>query len=115
MKGETAAQYTVIWTYEVRSGETGRFRRHYGPTGSWARLFRRAPGFIRTQLLQDESQENHYVTIDHWTSKAAYESFRDGFRQEYEALDERCASLTVEESYQGAFTEVREPAVDPQV
>ncbi|MEJ2204176.1 MAG: GNAT family N-acetyltransferase [Gemmatimonadota bacterium] len=104
MIDQPAVEYALIWTYEIRTALTGRFQKHYGPTGSWAQLFQRAPGFLGTQLLQDESQENRYVTIDRWTSKAAYDSFRDRFNQAYEALDERCTSLTLQESFNGAFT-----------
>lgn len=105
MNEEAAVQYTVIWAYEIRPELRDQFRRHYGPTGSWVRLFRRTPGFIGTQLLQDESQANRYVTSDRWMSKAAYESFLERFRREYENLDQRCSTLTLKESFIGAFIE----------
>lgn len=97
------AGYTYIWEYEVRPGASGEFLRHYGPDGSWARLFRVAPGYLDTVLLRDLDRPDRYVTIDRWESEAAFRAFRELHASEFEALDARCAALTISEKEIGRF------------
>jgi len=92
-----------IWEYEVRPGREAEFRRHYGPDGSWVRLFREAAGHLDTMLLQDAESPGRYVTVDRWESAAAYAAFRERHAAEYEALDGACAALTVSERDLGTF------------
>ena len=56
--------YTYIWAFEVRAEHVEAFRRYYGEGGAWMQLFRRARGYVGTQLLQDESEPLRFVTID---------------------------------------------------
>ena len=100
-----AAPVSYIWDFQVRPGCEAVFLEHYGADGSWARLFRRAEGFIETALLQDRTAERRYLTIDRWQSAEAYEAFRRQFAAQYGELDRQCETLTVSERCIGAFDE----------
>ena len=99
------ADYLIVWEFRVRPGSEAAFHEHYGPAGTWARLFSLADGFGGTMLLQDAGAEDRYLTVDRWTSEAAYRAFRAAHGAAYEALDARCAELTVSEREIGRFTE----------
>jgi hypothetical protein len=87
------------------------FRRHYGPDGSWARLFRQDPAYIETLLLNDRSTRGRYLTVDRWKTAEAYRSFRERFAEDYAALDRLCEALTGQEADLGSFMELdSEPA-----
>ena len=96
-------EYTYVWEYRVRSDAHQRFRQYYGPDGHWVRLFRRAPGYVSTELYHDRLEPDRYVTIDHWESEKAFRAFRERFGAAFEELDRFCESLTVEEASLGAF------------
>ena len=51
-----------------------------------------------TELLRDEKQPQHYLTIDRWVSKENYEAFQSRREKEYKALDAQCEGLTERES-----------------
>ena len=53
----------IVWRYAAAPGAEARFAEIYGPEGDWARLFRRAPGYVRTELLRDA--EGGFATIDY--------------------------------------------------
>jgi heme-degrading monooxygenase HmoA len=91
------------WEYQVRADAEAEFLRHYGPEGSWVRLFRRAAGHVETLLLRDADEPGRYVTVDRWEGAAAYAAFRERFATEYAALDEACAALTTSERSLGTF------------
>jgi heme-degrading monooxygenase HmoA len=76
----------------------------YAPGGDWDRLFRRAEGFLSTELIQDERDETRFLTIDRWDSREALDRFRLRFREEYEALDRKCEDYTIEETLVGDFS-----------
>jgi heme-degrading monooxygenase HmoA len=95
--------YTYIWEYEVRPDALAAFLDHYAPDGTWARLFRRAEGYDRTELYRDTSRPARFVTVDHWRTEAAFRAFRQAFAAEFEALDRRCGELTVREALVGEF------------
>jgi heme-degrading monooxygenase HmoA len=96
------AAYAYLWEYLVPAETAPEFERVYGPEGDWATLFRRHPGYRRTELLRDLDR-GRYVTIDHWESREACEAFREAFAAEFQALDERCERLTSEETLVGEF------------
>jgi hypothetical protein len=60
--------FVIVWTYEVPADRRAGFEAAYGPNGSWAQLFARAPGFGGVELLHDD-----------------------------DALDAQCAALTTSE------------------
>jgi heme-degrading monooxygenase HmoA len=102
--------HLIIWRLWVRPGREAEFEQVYGPAGDWAQLFARGDGFIGTELLRDVAELNHYVTIDRWTSRAAFETFRERWADDYRELDKRCEALTLREEALGTFTE---PGSDP--
>ncbi len=97
--------YVHVWEFTVDDASRSDFEREYGPEGRWAALFRRAPGYLGTQLLRDESTPGRYLTIDRWQSAAAYRSFRSAFAEAYESLDRKFEAMTREERTIGSFTE----------
>jgi heme-degrading monooxygenase HmoA len=103
---EDSAQYLTIWEFRVRAGCESRFESIYGPDGDWVRLFSEAQGFVRTELIHDLNDRRRYLTLDYWSSKEAYETFREQYRAEYTALDQRCEGLTECETAIGIFERV---------
>ena len=97
--------YTYLWEFIVEARDVDEFQRHYGPRGSWAELFRQAPGYIQTLLLRDSADPRRFVTIDRWESAEAFRSFRSAFSRQYADLDSRCERLTVRENLLGEFDE----------
>jgi heme-degrading monooxygenase HmoA len=95
--------YVVLWRFRPREGRQSEFERAYGPSGEWARLFRRGDGYLGTELLQRSEDPREYLTLDRWTSRAAYEAFRARWSDEYRWLDHRLEELTEEETLLGAF------------
>ena len=95
--------YTYIWAFEVHAEHGDAFRKHYGEGGAWTQLFRRARGYLGTQLLQDERDPLRFVTIDTWSSAEDYEAFRADYAAEYAALDRLCEGFTKRETLIGHF------------
>jgi heme-degrading monooxygenase HmoA len=98
--------FVYIWQFDVEEARRVEFERHYGPSGSWAALFRRARGYLGTQLLKDQSMPGRYLTVDRWQSAAAYRAFREEFAAAYAELDQQFEKLTREERAIGDYTEV---------
>ena len=95
--------YSYIWEYLVAPDKVDDFQRAYGPDGDWVRLFREAPGYLRTELHRDRSNPLRFVTVDYWESETAWKAFRTRFAEQFELLDARCASLTTLETEIGRF------------
>jgi heme-degrading monooxygenase HmoA len=95
--------YVYLWEFRVREERRSEFEDVYGPEGAWVELFRRAEGYLGSQLLRDPRDGARYVTIDRWASREALESFRARFGAEYEALDRRCEAFTSAETKIGDF------------
>jgi heme-degrading monooxygenase HmoA len=100
------SSYLVVWQFRPRGGLEQSFEQEYGPHGPWARLFATAEGFVRTELNRDLKDSGRYLTLDFWTSKEAYDSFRAKYAAEYAAIDRECEALTVEETSMGEFSRV---------
>lgn len=94
--------FAVIWEYEVRSGAQAAFEALYGSDGDWVALFRQYPGYLGTELLREG--ESRWLTIDRWTSSAAYEAFQAEAQPHYARIDEAGDALTVSERRIGSFT-----------
>jgi hypothetical protein len=45
--------YVYLWEYRVRPEATGQFQEKCGANGAWVALFRRASGYLRTELYCD--------------------------------------------------------------
>jgi heme-degrading monooxygenase HmoA len=97
------AIYTYVWEYVVRPDRIEPFLRTYGPAGEWVQLFRRASGYIRTELHRDRSDPRRFLTIDYWESADHWQAFRSQFAQEFEELDAKGERLTEREEEQGRF------------
>lgn len=97
--------FVVLWMFEAKAGAEDDFARVYGPDGDWARLFRRSPGYLETQLVRDAQMAQRFLTIDRWASRRAFEEFKASCQAEYDALDARCEPLTRSERLIGHFEE----------
>ena len=98
-----SAEYTYMWEYIVAPEQVGAFEQIYGPSGQWVTLFRRAPGYLRTELHRDRGHSQRFITIDYWETKAAWEDFRSHHAEEFESLDAACEALTTRETEVGRF------------
>ena len=79
------------------------FRFQYGADGPWVAPFRRAPGYVGTQLLQDRGDSTRFLTIDSWETAAHHASFRERFGREFVEFDTRFEALTESETHLGDF------------
>jgi len=99
--------WTILWIFHIKPANGNIFRRIYGPGGDWTRLFARDPKYIGTELLRHAATAHCYLTVDRWTSRAAYHNFKKRHRKEFVALDARCEALTVREIKIGEFSSAR--------
>ncbi len=104
--------HVVLWEFRVRPGHEQEFERAYGPRGLWEDLFRQGEGYMGTELFRDLAERKRYLTIDRWSSRAAFESFRARHLGEYEALDRHCSVMTESETQVGSFSCVSAPVPD---
>jgi heme-degrading monooxygenase HmoA len=93
----------IIWEFHARPDRIAEFELHYGPTGSWAQLFRKASGYQETQLLRSEAEPTRFVVIDIWDRTESFIAFKANHKAEYEALDRQCEELTLVETRIGNF------------
>lgn len=93
--------YVVLWRFTTNAPT--ELERHYGPEGTWAALFRNSSDYIRTDLLRGA---DHYLTLDWWTSREAYEGFRAAHAAEYARIDAMCEALTKSEEKIGEYVGV---------
>jgi heme-degrading monooxygenase HmoA len=98
--------YCYIWEFVVRDGSNAEFEKVYGADGDWVKLFRRSSGYVKTDLIRDQTNPKRYITIDHWRSRRDYCEFRTVFSAVFEELDKHCEDLTVQESKIGEFTKI---------
>jgi len=99
----TKKGFVYIWEYIVREGCLSEFEKIYGPEGDWVQLFKKAKGYIATDLHQDISNANRFITIDSWNTKEDRDDFRKKYSNEFELLDEHCESFTEREKLIGDF------------
>jgi hypothetical protein len=100
--------YCYVWSFVVRPELTEEFQSAYGPDGDWARLFRRDPQYLRTDLLRDRDNPARFLTVDFWLTSEACASFRARFSADFEALDKSFERFTIEETHVGDFDVVSE-------
>jgi heme-degrading monooxygenase HmoA len=98
-------QYTfvIVWRYTVKSDCLEQFENAYASDGDWVQLFRRHPGYIRTELRRSQESPNQCMTIDHWQSPDAFNEFKEANLADYESLDRRMANLTDSETLVGYY------------
>ncbi|MDF2178597.1 antibiotic biosynthesis monooxygenase [Aliiglaciecola sp. CAU 1673] len=95
--------FTYIWEYRVANKNLDEFVRLYGPQGEWVTLFKKADGYIGTELLQDQYDSNRFITIDKWRSKADWQSFAEEYRHAFNLIDATGEQLTQSERMIGQF------------
>jgi len=100
--------FVVLWEFDVKPGCEERFETIYGPSGDWARLFRRDPHYQETRLLRDPFRARICITMDFWDSRQAYAAFKQSTHGEFTALDKSCESLTVAERHLGCHERIPE-------
>jgi Antibiotic biosynthesis monooxygenase len=102
----TSGAFATLWEFSVLPARQPEFVSHYGPDGSWVRLFRLAQGYLGTELLNDRTDPLRYVTIDRWQTAEHWHAFRRQFSAQYEALDRRCEGLTAREVPLGEYAAI---------
>ncbi len=95
--------HIILWEFRVHAKSRKSFLRAYGNQGDWARLFRKAPGYVGTHLLPDPDDRLRFFTLDIWATRSAFVRAKKRFHAEYAALDARCESLTRSEKRIGSF------------
>jgi hypothetical protein len=90
--------FVAVWRFTT--SDAAAFEEHYGPNGTWAQLFRRDANYVRTDLLRGDGM---YLTLDWWTSRAAYERFRVAYAADYAEIDRLCEEVTTGEEKIGEF------------
>jgi heme-degrading monooxygenase HmoA len=86
--------YRIVWQFAAEPDRVAEFEREYGRDGVWARLFRGGEGYLGTELFRSLDHPARFVTVDRWSSRAAYDAFRAAREQEYAAVDRQCERLT---------------------
>lgn len=84
-----------VWRYEVAVAAREEFEHEYGADGAWAQLFARSEGFVDTVLYAEVGSPGSYLTVDRFSSDAAWERFRVDHDTAYRALGERLCHLTL--------------------
>ncbi len=97
------ATVCIVWEFQVRPECIQAFEFTYGEQREWARLFRRDSAYIHGDLLRDPGLPGRYLTLDHWKTRAAYQVFRDRFRDEYQKIDDLCRQNTLSERQVGDY------------
>jgi heme-degrading monooxygenase HmoA len=95
--------FIVVWKFLVKPQHEIDFVRVYGESGDWVELFRKAPGYIRSELHCDVDTKHQYLTIDRWESEADYKKFRSVWASQYQAIDSKCEDWTQSETAIGEF------------
>ena len=53
--------FAYVWEYRVHDDELERFQKVYGPGGDWVQLFKKAEGYVRTDLFRDADGSYLYI------------------------------------------------------
>lgn len=99
--------YRLVWEFEAKSGRVAEFEQVYSAQGRWVLLFSRSPDYLGTDLYKHSSSPRHFVAVDTWRNRAAYENFRKSNAVEYAALDEWCRQLLDHERMLGVTDDGR--------
>ncbi len=91
----------IIWTFRVPLASREAFIAAYGPDGDWAKLFRRSPEYLGTELLDNGG--GYFATLDRWRTQEAFDAFKKQYADDYSALDDVSAGLTGDEKLIGIF------------
>jgi heme-degrading monooxygenase HmoA len=97
--------HIILWKFTVREERIQEFIGACGSDGHWAQLFRRAEGYLGTQLLRSTDESNIFLTVDRWDRAACFETFQKRYGEEYKKLDARFEAYTLSEEKPGVFAE----------
>ena len=89
--------YRIEWEFRPAPRHLDEFLSAYGPRGAWVELFKRADGYLGTELAPVAGHPGWYRTTDFWRSATDHASFLAAFSEEYRELDRRCERLTLEQ------------------
>ncbi len=89
--------YRIVWEFDARPDQLEKFEQVYGPEGQWAKFFRNSADYVSTELFRSTVSAHRFVTLDCWRSRAAYESFRKSYGEEYSQLDQWCERIVAHE------------------
>ena len=92
-----------IWKFHPPPAREQEFVEAYSSTGDWAQLFRHAPGFQGTTLLNPVESGGWWLTVDRWDARANFDAFTEVFGEQYRALDAELEGVAGEEEFVGAF------------
>ena len=98
--------FLIIWHFETDQAHAEAFERTYGSGGVWAKFFRQAPGYVRTELARDRNAPCSYFTLDYWKTGQDFLTFKNAHAEAYLRLDQDCAALTLRETKIGEFNVV---------
>lgn len=101
--------YTIIWQYTINPKYRDDFLKFYKASGEWVKFFRQAKGYIKTELLESGLNNDMFMTIDRWTSEAAYTEFLKSHAGKYTELDRLCEEFTTNEKLIGTYYTVDVP------
>lgn len=104
-------EYVIVWEFRVRQEKETEFVEQYGPEGSWARLFRRSGGYIRTELVRNVADRLRFLTLDYWQTEEEFNDFQQRNLAEYQRLDKELEGLTEKEARLGAFSTKNLPRI----
>ncbi len=96
-------RFVYIWEYLVKEAYLSEFEKAYGPEGDWVQLFKKASGYLSTDLHQDDSNRLRFLTVDSWETKKDRDDFLNKYSKEFEILDTHCEGFTEREIWLGDF------------
>ena len=85
--------YRIVWEYEAQPERLEEFEAVYGPEGRWTAFFRTSEDYLGTELFRSTTEPEHFVLVDCWKSRVAYEAFRRTYAEAYAALDDSCQAV----------------------
>jgi len=95
--------FIIIWKYRVLRENSDAFRFEYASGGVWEKLFSQSEDFIGSYLHRGVEENNTYILIDRWTTKAAYEDFLFNNHATYQKLSKLLQHLYETEEKIGSF------------
>lgn len=98
-----APRFLALWEFTVHAAYVTEFCQAYGNNGPWITLFRRSADYRSTELCADPANPRRFVTVDRWTSRAAYHAFRAEQHNAYAEIDQACEAFTESERLLGEF------------
>ena len=93
----------VFYRYRVHPEQARAFEHAFGPHGPFAALFATHPGYRRTRLFKQRGEDDVYISMDVWESKAQWDAFRAAHASRYAQIERELHLLYLEELLLGFF------------